>query len=187
MPFQFKKLNIPDLVVVTPNIFRDDRGFFSEIFKSVEFEENGIKDRWIQVNHSQSKKNVLRGLHYQKNPAAQAKLIRVIAGKIFDVAIDMRKGSPSFGRWAGLELSSQSAQLLYIPVGFAHGFCVLSEMAEVEYFASQLYSPQEERGVRFDDPALGISWPIKHPIVSKKDAGLPVLKEADCNFAYLKK
>ena len=179
--FSFHSLtNMPDLKVVTPTVHLDDRGFFFEVFRNSEFLE--IPNSFAQVNHSKSIKGVLRGLHYQINPMAQGKLIRVLEGKIFDVAVDIRRESNCFGKHESVYLDSEKREMLYIPKGFAHGFCVLSEVAQIEYFCTEVYSPKDERGIVYNDPALGIKWPIKKPIVSEKDSKYPLLKDIESNF-----
>lgn len=182
MPFNFKRLEIPEVVVVEAKSFSDERGFFLESFKESDFISNGIDTKFVQDNISHSIKNVLRGLHYQKNPKAQAKLIIPIKGKIFDVAVDIRKGSPSFGKWVGEILSEDNHKSLFVPKGFAHGFCVLSDEATVLYKINQIYSPEHESGIIWNDPELNISWPIDEPILSKKDQALPLLKKLDSVF-----
>lgn len=182
MPFEFKKLNIQGIILIEPRIFEDKRGFFMETYKYSDFAEIGIKEKFVQENHSKSKKNVLRGLHYQKFPKAQSKLVRCISGEIFDVAVDMRKKSPTFGKWIGKILSEKNKKELYIPAGFAHGFCVLSEEAEITYKTSEEYSPNYERGILWNDPEINIDWPIKNPIILEKDLNWPLLKEADNDF-----
>jgi len=186
MPFGFEKLNIPEIILIEPRVFEDERGFFMETYKCSDFAKFGIKEKIVQENHSKSKKNVLRGLHYQKNPKAQAKLVRCIRGKIFDVAVDIRKGSPTYGKWVGVILSQDNKKELYIPAGFAHGFCVLSEEAEIVYKTDNEYSPEYERGILWNDPALNIKWPIKSPLISQKDLTWPLLEKADNNFVYEK-
>ncbi len=187
MSFTFRKMAIPDVLVVEPAVFKDGRGFFAELYKFPDFEKNGIATPWLQVNCSKSDKNILRGLHYQKAPMAQAKLIRVTAGKIFDVAVDIRKGSPFYGKSVSIELSAEDLKLLYIPEGFAHGFCVTSQVAEVTYYTSNVYSPTHEKGILYSDPKLQINWPVKKPALSIKDAQLPTLALADNNFIYAQK
>lgn len=184
MPFEFHAQRIPDVVLVTPKVFRDERGFFAEVYKYPDFEKAGLKKPFRQVNHSKSQRGVLRGLHYQKNPTAQAKMVRVIAGEVFDVAVDLRKGSPWFGQWVGVTLEAKEMKMLYIPEGFAHGFCVTSETAEVVYYTTDVYSPSDERGVAWDDPKLNISWPVLDPLVSAKDLQFPGLDAIDANFRY---
>lgn len=183
MPFTFKRLEIPDVILVEAKAFSDERGFFMESFKESIFNTNGIDTRFVQDNYSHSTKGVLRGLHYQKNPKAQAKLVMVIRGEIFDVAVDVRKGSPTYGKWVGEVLSEQNHRLLYVPEGFAHGFLVLSSEADVVYKVNSEYSPEHERGVLWNDSYLNIKWPTNKPIMIKKDLELPTLQNADNNFA----
>lgn len=187
MPFHFKTLEIPGLVLICPDVLRDERGSFIEIYKQVDFFGAGIKKSFLQVNQSYSKKDVLRGLHYQKKPFAQAKLIRVLKGKIFDVAVDIRGGSPFFGKSVSRILDSATEEMLFVPEGFAHGFLTLSDEAQVEYFCSDIYSLQNERGLAFNDPSLKIQWPVTSPILSKKDSAYPSLKNIDNNFVYEEK
>ncbi|WP_316507060.1 dTDP-4-dehydrorhamnose 3,5-epimerase [Nitrosopumilus sp.] len=184
MPFTFKRLDIPKVMLVDAQSFSDERGFFLESFKESTFINTGINTKFVQDNFSHSIKNVLRGLHYQKNPKAQAKLVTALKGKIFDVAVDIRKNSPTYGKWVGEILSDQNHKLLYIPEGFAHGFCVLSEDADVLYKVNQEYSPEYEKGILWNDPEIDIVWPIDKPILIEKDLRLPVLKDADNNFFY---
>ena len=184
MPFKFSHLEIPDVILVEPLSFKDGRGVFKEIYKYSDFTKAGIKEHFLQDNYSKSVKNVLRGLHYQKHPKAQGKLVRCLKGRIFDVAVDMRKGSPTYGRWIGVELSGDNKRMLYIPPAFAHGFLVLSNFAEVIYKCTEEYSPEDDRGIIWDDPDIGINWPIKKPILSAKDRKHPMLKDADNNFKY---
>ncbi len=183
MPFSFEKTAIEDVIVITPRVFNDDRGFFMETYKSSDFINNGIKEDFVQDNHSKSSKGVLRGLHYQKAPKAQAKIVRCIKGAIFDVAVDIRKGSKTYGKWVGVELTEENKKMLYIPAGFAHGFCVRSEIAEICYKSSDEYSPENDRGIMWNDPEIGIDWNLdSEPIISEKDAKHPLLKDADNNF-----
>lgn len=184
MAFNFKKLIIPDVILVTPQIHGDSRGFFAEMYKQSDFEKNGISPKFIQINHSCSRKGVLRGMHYQLSPYAQGKLVCVVKGEIFDVAVDIRKGSPSFGKWVGEILSEENRKLLYVPEGFAHGFCVLSETAEVIYYCTKEYAPEHDRGIIYNDPAAAIDWPLKQPTLSGKDSTLPLLKNAENSFEY---
>ncbi len=184
MPFRFIPWEIPGLILVEPQVFGDDRGFFTETYKASDFAAHGIPGPFVQENYSHSVRGVLRGLHFQKAPAAQGKLVSVICGEIFDVAVDIRQGSPTYGQWAGVTLSAENHRLLYVPVGFAHGFCVLSAEADVVYRVTAEYAPQYDRGIRWDDPALGIAWPVSAPLLSLKDARLPLLAEADHNFTY---
>lgn len=184
MPFRFVPLELPGLMLVEPQVFGDDRGFFTETFKASDFAAHGIPGPFVQENYSHSVRGVLRGLHFQKAPAAQGKLVSVICGEIFDVAVDIRRGSPTYGRWVGVTLSAENHCLLYVPVGFAHGFCVLSAEADVVYRVTAEYAPAYDRGIRWDDPALGIAWPVSAPLLSPKDAQWPGLAEADHNFVY---
>ena len=184
MVFRFQKSDISDVIFIEPQLFPDNRGLFFESFKESEFISNGIDKKFVQDNFSHSTHKVLRGLHYQKNPKAQAKLVTVLKGKIFDVAVDIRKKSPTFGKWVGVILSEDDHKSIYIPEGFAHGFCVLSECADVLYKVNNEYSPEHEKGVIWNDPIINISWPIKNPIISNKDNELPTLKNLDNNFVY---
>lgn len=182
MPFDFKKLEIPDVILVQPKIFEDERGFFVESYKESDFHKFGILDNFIQDNHSKSSKNVLRGLHYQLNPKAQSKLVRCTKGEIFDVAVDIRKNSATYGKWVGVKLSDKNMNMLYVPEGFAHGFAVLSEEAEVLYKTSNEYSYEHDTGIFWNDPEIGINWNIDNPIISEKDKKAPLLKDAKNNF-----
>jgi dTDP-4-dehydrorhamnose 3,5-epimerase len=184
MPFAFSRLTIPDLILIEAKAFVDERGFFSETFKRSEFLKHGIPCAFVQDNHSRSGRGVLRGLHYQKQPAAQAKLVSVIRGEIFDVVVDIRKGSPFYGRSVTTVLSDQNHRLLFIPEGFAHGLLVLSEEADVSYKVTAEYSAEHERGIIWNDPTLRIDWPIQAPQLSPKDARLPTLENADNNLLY---
>jgi len=178
MPFEFESLKPEGLVLVKPRVFPDDRGFFIETYKKRDFAAAGIPAEFVQDNHSKSSKGVLRGLHYQRGAAAQGKLVRCTAGAILDVGVDLRKGSPTFGRWAAAELTAGNARMLYVPPGFAHGFLVLSETAEIIYKCTAEYSPADEGGIIWNDPDLGVAWGITAPVLSARDAGLPRLKDA---------
>ncbi len=184
MPFDFQPLDIPGLVLIKPRIFDDGRGFFLELYKHSDYIRAGIEEHFVQDNYSRSGKGILRGLHYQKNPRAQGKLVTCIAGTIFDVAVDIRRGSPAYGKWIGIELSGETRHLLYVPAGCAHGFQVVSSTAEVLYKCTGEYSPADDRGILWNDPAIGITWPLKDPILSDKDKIHPALKDADNNFVY---
>lgn len=175
-------LEIPEVILIQAKKFSDDRGFFMETYKHTDFANAGITGQFVQDNHSRSVKGVLRGLHYQKNPHAQGKLVHCLQGRIFDVAVDIRKGSATYGRWVGAELSGDNTLMLYVPAGFAHGFLVLSETAEVLYKCTDEYAPEDDRGIRWDDPAIGIHWPVATPVLSEKDKIHPLLKDADNNF-----
>jgi dTDP-4-dehydrorhamnose 3,5-epimerase len=168
---------LPEVVIVEPKIFRDNRGFFLETYRENTYREWGIPDRFVQDNYSYSVKGVLRGLHYQLGEP-QGKLVWAAQGEIFDVAVDIRRGSPRFGKWEGQWLSAENQRQLYIPPDFAHGFCVKSDYGVVIYKCTRYYAPKEERGVRWDDPQLGINWPVDNPIVSEKDKMLPTLDKA---------
>ncbi|MGB7951152.1 MAG: dTDP-4-dehydrorhamnose 3,5-epimerase [Candidatus Binatia bacterium] len=184
MGFRFHKLAIPEVVLIEADAFKDSRGFFMETYKRSAFVTHGLGDTFVQDNYSHSVRGTLRGLHYQKRPKAQAKLVAVLKGEIFDVAVDVRRGSPTYGRWVGETLSTENFRMLYIPAGFAHGFCVLSEEADVLYKVTNEYAPELDRGVIWNDPDIGIRWPTDDPTVSQKDAGLPRLCAADIDFLY---
>jgi dTDP-4-dehydrorhamnose 3,5-epimerase len=184
MPFHFHRLKIPGVILIAPDRFEDDRGFFAELYKRSAFAAGGVSPTFVQSNYSHSVQGVVRGLHYQKRPQAQGKLVIVIRGRIFDVAVDIREGSPTYSAWVGETLSSQNGRILYIPPGFAHGFCVLSQEADVIYQVTEEYAPELDRGIVWDDPDIGVRWPVADPILSPKDARLPSLREADNNFVY---
>jgi dTDP-4-dehydrorhamnose 3,5-epimerase len=184
MAFVFKPMSLPGVVYVEPRVHRDPRGFFVELFKSSEFAKNGIPANFAQVNQSKSQKDVLRGLHYQLSAAGQGKLVTVISGEIFDVAVDIRKGSPHYGQWVSARLDAVSKNMLYIPEGFLHGFCVLSPEAEIVYFCTREYAPAFDRSVRWNDPAIGIDWPVMKPVLSAKDSESPLLINAENDFIY---
>ena len=178
---KFTPAQLPEILIIEPEVFVDERGFFMEVFRTKEYAEAGIAGSFVQDNHSASKRGVLRGLHYQVI-RPQGKLVRVIAGEIFDVAVDLRKSSPNFGKWAGVILSSTNKSQLWIPEGFAHGFYAMSEWAEVTYKATNYYVAEWERAVLWSDPSLGIKWPLvdgRTPIVSEKDTRGKLLTEAD--------
>ncbi|MGA1874476.1 MAG: dTDP-4-dehydrorhamnose 3,5-epimerase [bacterium] len=168
--------DLKDVLIVEPRIFEDERGFFMESYHRKKYQEAGLDRVFVQDNLSHSVQNVIRGLHYQLHHP-QAKLIQVLRGVIFDVAVDIRQGSPAFGQWIGLLLSDRRHQHLFIPEGFAHGFCVLTERAEVMYKCTDFYDPDDEHGLRWDDPNLAIQWPIRNPVVSARDAELPFLSK----------
>lgn len=184
MPFEFNRLEIRDVILLKPKVFGDERGFFVETYKHSDFIKFGIKENFAQDNHSKSIKGVLRGLHYQKQPEAQSKLVRCTRGEIVDIAVDIRIGSPSYSRWVKVNLSEENKQMLYVPAGFAHGFIVVSEIAEVLYKTSGEYSPENDAGILWNDPALSIDWEIENPLISEKDKKLPLLKDADNNYSY---
>ena len=172
-------LALPEVKLLTPRVFGDDRGFFLESFNANVFAEAGLPMEWRQDNHSRSAKGVLRGLHYQLiNP--QGKLVRVTRGRVFDVAVDMRRSSPNFGKWAGAELSDTNFQMLYVPPGFAHGFLVLSDVADFCYKCTTLWDQPSDRSLRWNDPAIGIDWPLDvEPQLAGKDAVAPLLADAE--------
>jgi dTDP-4-dehydrorhamnose 3,5-epimerase len=186
MPFAFHRPDvIPDLIIIEPRVFVDERGWFQETYRESQFEQFGIKRRFCQDNHSRSTtRGVIRGLHYQLNPAAQGKLVRCTAGSIFDVGVDIRKGSPTFGKWVGVTLSADNFHMLWVPEGFAHAFCTLTDVAEVLYKTTSEYSSAHERCIRWNDPALGIEWPVSNPELSPKDASAPSLVDAENNFVW---
>ena len=178
--------DIPGLFVFEPKVFEDSRGYFFESYSKQNFAAMGIDTCFVQDNESSSSYGVIRGLHYQLNPHAQAKLIRVFEGKILDVVVDIRKGSPSFGKSFSLELTGENKKQLYVPPGFAHGFSVLSERAIVFYKCDQFYNKESEAGIRYDDPALKIDWkiPADQAIISDKDEKLPLLADCKSNFTF---
>lgn len=177
---ELQKTPIDDLVIVTPRTFKDNRGYFFESFNQTHFDNAmGHSIAFCQDNQSCSKRGVLRGLHYQIAPKAQAKLVRVLDGVIWDIAVDLRKSSKTFGQWFGLELSSENKKQLLVPKGFAHGFVALSETASVLYKVDEPYSKEHERGIHYDDPVLAIAWPLKDIILSEKDTALPTFDKAE--------
>jgi dTDP-4-dehydrorhamnose 3,5-epimerase len=184
MPFRFIQTEISEVLIVEPRVFADDRGFFMETYKRSEFAEHGIAELFLQGNHSKSTKGILRGLHYQKHPKAQGKLVRALSGEIFDVVVDIRQGAPTFGKWVGGTLSSENKKMLYVPVGFAHGFCVVSDEAEISYMTTEEYAPECEAGIQWNDPELKITWPIDKPQLSSRDRTWPGLKDAESHFRY---
>jgi len=175
MPFEFQRTKIPDVVLIKPQVFEDDRGFFMETYKKPDFKKAGIDVDFVQMNHSKSAKGVIRGLHFQYKPYAQSKLVRCIAGKIFDVAVDIRKDSKTFGKYVSVELSGENKHLLFIPKGFAHGFQVITKEAEIEYLVDNEYASEHESGIIWNDENIGIEWPIHNIIISKKDKKLTSL------------
>jgi dTDP-4-dehydrorhamnose 3,5-epimerase len=179
MPFVFNKCEIPGLVIVEPMAFGDDRGFFLESYKKSDFVKNGIDAEFLQDNHSLSSKGVLRGLHYQKPPYTQAKLVRVVKGTAWDVAVDIRKNSPTYKKWIGVELSEENLKMFYIPEGFAHGFLALTNEVHLLYKCSNEYSSTSDAGIIWNDPELAIDWPVEKPLLSDKDLILPFLKDAE--------
>jgi len=176
---KFLATALPGVVVIEPDVFRDPRGFFLETFHAIKYREGGIEGPFVQDNHSLSARHTVRGLHAQwRRP--QGKLVRVLHGEIFDVAVDIRRGSPTFGKWTSMILSGDNFRQCYVPPGFAHGFCVLSESAEVTYKVTDYYDPDGELRIRWNDPAIGIAWPAAQPALSEKDgAGLPLAQLTD--------
>jgi len=176
MPFTIEPTAIQDVKIVVPATFPDDRGFFMEVYRQDLFAELGLTDRFVQLNQSRSARNVVRGLHFQWDPPV-GKLMRVIVGRAFLVAVDIRVGSPTLGRWVGLEVSAEEPRHLWAPASFARGFCVLSDFAEIEYLTTGTYNKATESGIRWNDPAIGIEWPVSEPILSAKDAAAQSLAE----------
>jgi dTDP-4-dehydrorhamnose 3,5-epimerase len=173
---KFTPLSLPGVVLVEPKVFHDERGFFLETFHEKKYREGGIPESFVQDNQSLSVRGTLRGLHSQRKQP-QGKLVRAIEGEIFDVAVDVRRGSPTFAKWVGVRLSAENFQQLYVPQGFVHGFCVLSEVAQVEYKCTDFYAPNDEQSVIWNDPQIGIEWPITDPVISPKDRAAPRLAE----------
>lgn len=182
MPFTFTPLAVPDLLLVEAKRLGDARGAFMEAWQERAFAEAGIRARFVQANLSRSVRATLRGLHYQKPPKAQAKLLLVLRGEIYDAAVDLRRDSATFGRWASATLAEGTGRMILVPEGFAHGFCVTSAEAEVLYLVTAEYAPELDRGVAWNDPALAIPWPVRDPVLSPKDAALPALAFADNPF-----
>jgi dTDP-4-dehydrorhamnose 3,5-epimerase len=183
----FRRLAIADVIEILPDRFVDERGFFSETYSREKFERAGLRQEWVQDNHSCSASaGVLRGLHYQAPPLAQDKLVRVVRGAIFDVAVDVRHGSPNFGKWVGLSVSAEKGNQVLVPKGFAHGFLTLASVTEVVYKVSAPYAASHERNIRFDDPDIAINWPLNGvaPILSEKDRSAPALAGVDSGFRY---
>jgi dTDP-4-dehydrorhamnose 3,5-epimerase len=176
MPFIFKRLDLLGAILIEPRVFPDGRGFFLESYKASEFAANGIPEAFVQENHSSSRKNILRGLHFQRPPHAQGKLIRVLAGEIFDVGVDLRAGA-TYGKWIGVRLSSENRHMLYLPPWFAHGFLVLSETAEVLYKTTAEYNKAAESGLMWNDPDIGIEWPCADASLSDRDLIWPTFRD----------
>jgi dTDP-4-dehydrorhamnose 3,5-epimerase len=184
MPFTFQRLAVPGVVLVETVPFADERGQFWEAYKRSEFVAFGITETFAQDNFCRSIRGVLRGLHFQKAAAAQGKLVFTLRGEVFDAAVDIRRGSPTFGQCVSVTLSEQNHRALYIPPGFAHGYCVLSDEAVVGYKTTAEYAPELDSGIVWNDPTLKVAWPIRSPILSKKDQRLPQLAEAGIDFVY---
>jgi len=184
---QGNKTKLDGVLILNPDVIGDSRGWFMETYNQTKYNAIGIDVEFVQDNHSFSKQiGILRGLHFQNAPMAQSKLVRCTRGKILDVAVDLRRGSPMFAQWISVELSEENKQQLFIPQGFGHGFLTLSEDVEVQYKVDQLYSKEHDRSIRFDDPAIGIEWPKFETILSQKDIDAPLLKDSDVNFIYTK-
>lgn len=169
---------LPGVLIIEPKIFADERGFFLETYHASRFREAGLKDEFVQDNHSRSRRGVLRGLHYQE-PDGQGKLVRCSRGTVWDVAVDIRQGSPTFGQWTGVELSDENQKILWVPEGFAHGFCALTDEADLLYKCTRVYVAAHDRCILWNDPQIGIEWPVSNPLLSPKDAAAPPLKEAN--------
>ena len=179
------KTEIEDVIIIEPKVFGDHRGWFTETYSKEKFKELGIDIDFIQDNHSLSaQKGTLRGLHFQLNPKAQTKLVRCTKGKILDVAVDIREGSPTYKKWVAVELTEENKKQLLVPKGFAHGFITLTDNVEVQYKVDENYSPENDRSIRFDDPEINVDWGIENPILSDKDLNAPMLSESDANFKY---
>ena len=177
MPFSFTPLPLPGRILIESTSFADDRGYFMETYKLSDFKANGIEEAFIQDDHSFSRRAVLRGLHFQRPPSAQGKLIRIAAGAVWDVAVDIRPSSPGYGKWYGVTLSAENRRMIYQPPGFAHGFVTLSEEAHLLYKCTSEYDRAAEGGIRWNDPEIGIEWPINEINISKRDADLPNFRE----------
>jgi len=176
---------LPEVFIIEPQVFGDHRGYFMETYNEAKFHELGITNVFVQDNQSfTAQKGTLRGLHFQNDPMAQAKLVRCGRGAVLDVAVDIRKGSPNYLKWVAVELSAENKRMLFIPRGFAHGFVTLTDDVEFIYKVDNLYSKENDRGIRFDDPAIGVEWGVEDPILSQKDTMSPLLKDSDCNFVY---
>jgi dTDP-4-dehydrorhamnose 3,5-epimerase len=182
----FIQTEISGLYIIEPKVFEDHRGYFYESYNENLFRSIGLNTNFVQDNQSKSNQGVLRGLHYQLNPFAQAKLVRVISGSVLDVAVDIRKDSPTFGKWVGAVLSAENKKQMFVPRGFAHGFLVLEDNTEFFYKCDNFYSKEHERSIRFDDSDIGINWnfPLDNLILSDKDTVAPMLKDAEYNFVY---
>jgi len=180
---EIKETSLGGAYLITPKVFQDERGFFMETYSKKNFEEAGIKVDFVQDNHSLSvSKGVLRGLHFQLQPNTQSKLVRVTRGSVYDVIVDLRKDSPTFGKWEGFTLSAENFLMLFIPQGFAHGFCTMEDNTEFQYNCDNFYAPESEGGIIWNDPTLGIDWPVEDPILAEKDKKHPTFKEFNSPF-----
>lgn len=176
---------LPGVYIIEPQVFGDHRGYFMETYSTKTFADMGIHSEFVQDNQSfTARKGTLRGIHFQNAPMAQAKLVRVTRGAVLDVAVDLRKGSPTYKQWVGAELSAENKRMLFIPRGFGHGFLTLTDDVEFCYKVDQLYSKACDRGIRFDDPDIGVNWGTENPVLSQKDEEAPRLRDSDCNFVY---
>ena len=185
MATKFETCDIPGLLVITPDVYADARGWFTEVYHAQRYFENGVKAVFVQDNRSFSVKNVVRGLHFQLH-RPQAKLVSVVRGTVWDVAVDIRWGSPTFKKWFAMELSAENRKQFYIPPGFAHGFCVLSDEAEFHYKCSEFFDPKDDRGLQWNEPAIGVAWPVKEPILSQKDTlCIPFDKLTEADFPHV--
>ncbi len=179
------KTELKDVLIIEPKVFGDHRGWFTETYSKEKFKNLGIDIDFVQDNHSSSaQKGTLRGLHFQLEPKAQNKLVRCTKGKILDVAVDLKKGSPTYKEWIAVELTEENKRQLLIPKGFAHGFITLTEDVEVQYKVDEYYAPEYDRSIRFDDPEIDVDWGVENPILSDKDIKAPLLKDSDANFKY---
>jgi dTDP-4-dehydrorhamnose 3,5-epimerase len=179
MPFTFTPLSIPDVILIAPEVYPDDRGYFFESCRASDFENANLPTHFVQDNFSFSKKDVIRGLHYQKEPKAQGKLVLVLQGGVWDVAVDIRRESPTLLKWVAADLNDLNHAMLYIPPGFAHGFVALTEAVRLVYKCTNEYDPRADAGIRWNDPDIAITWPVDNPIVSDKDRNLPIALSAD--------
>lgn len=186
MSLAFRPLaTLPEVIVSSPVVRRDPRGSFAETYKASEFRAAGLPTNWVQQNHAHSvRRGTLRGLHFQNPPKAQHKLVQCIAGRIQDVVVDLRKGSPTYCRWEAVELDARKPEALLVPAGFGHGLCTLDDATTVQYWVSEEYDATLDRSIRFDDPDLAIRWPVSSPILSEKDVNAPLLRDADCAFVW---
>jgi dTDP-4-dehydrorhamnose 3,5-epimerase len=181
---KFTETRVPGVILIEPQVHGDKRGFFMETYRADVFKAHGIDQTFVQDNHSRSARGVLRGLHYQE-PYPQGKLVRCVRGELFDVAVDVRRGSPAFGKWYGTTLSEENKAMLWVPPGFAHGFCALTDDAELVYKTTEIYHPETDHSILWNDPEIGIEWPIAEPSLSAKDAAAPLLRDAELpSFAY---
>jgi dTDP-4-dehydrorhamnose 3,5-epimerase len=184
MPVEFEKTEIDAVLVVKTGLFSDERGFFSETHSQKVWSDTGFDQAFVQDNLSRSCKGTLRGLHYQLDPHGMGKLVRCVYGAVFDVAVDIRAGSPTYGRWVGRELSAKNSLSLWVPVGFAHGFLSLADDSLVHYKCTEMHTPEAERSLSYADPTIAISWPIEPTVISGKDREAPLLADAEANFKY---